>query len=193
MDRDTFDAYLDDASRHGEPLRGGFDGAAGGAPCGDLIRISPGVEDGAIAAATVAAEGCATARAAAGAVAELADGLPVLDAALIGPCAVAGALGGVGTQGEHAAELAADALHRALGHAAGSGVTLAEPPAEGERVLVALSGGVDSAVAALREHEGGAEVVAVTLKLWSARRTDAAKSCCSPLAVLAARDVAHSL
>jgi tRNA-specific 2-thiouridylase len=33
----------------------------------------------------------------------------------------------------------------------------------------------------------------VTLKLWSDQRTDAAKSCCSPLAVLGARDLAHSL
>jgi tRNA-specific 2-thiouridylase len=192
MDRELFDAYLDDGARHGEPLPGGFAGAAGGAPCGDLIRVSLAIEDGAIAAVTIATEGCATARAAAVAVAELADGVAVLDAGLIGPCTVAGALGGVGPQGRHAVELAADALHRALGEAAGSGVMLAEPPADGERVLVALSGGVDSAVAALREHERG-EVVAVTLKLWSDRRTDAAKSCCSPLAVLGARDVAHSL
>ncbi len=60
-------------------------------------------------------------------------------------------------------------------------------------MLVALSGGVDSAVAALLERERGANVVAVTLKLWSDQRTDAEKSCCSPLAVLGARRVAHSL
>ncbi len=33
----------------------------------------------------------------------------------------------------------------------------------------------------------------MTLKLWADRRTDAAKSCCSPLAVLGARELAHSL
>ena len=60
-------------------------------------------------------------------------------------------------------------------------------------MLVALSGGVDSAVAALRERERGAEVVAVTLKLWADQRTDATRSCCSPLAVLGARRLAHSL
>jgi tRNA-specific 2-thiouridylase len=58
---------------------------------------------------------------------------------------------------------------------------------------VALSGGVDSAVAAFREREGGCEVVAVTLKLWADRRTDGERSCCSPEAVLGARRVAHSL
>ena len=63
----------------------------------------------------------------------------------------------------------------------------------GERVLVALSGGVDSAVAALREHEAGREVVAVTLKLWADQRTDGERSCCSPEAVLGARRLAHSL
>ncbi len=43
----------------------------------------------------------------------------------------------------------------------------------------------------MRERERGAEVVAVTLKLWADRRTDAAKSCCSPEAVLGARRVAQ--
>ncbi len=119
----------------------------------------------------------------------------MLDSALIGADQVAAELGGLSAQGRHAAELAADALARAISAAAGSGVGLAPAPASGgrERVLVALSGGVDSAVAALRERERGAEVVAVTLKLWADRRTDATRSCCSPLAVLGARGLAHSL
>ena len=193
MDREAFEAYLSDGSRFGEPLAGGFDGAAGGAPCGDVVRLSIAVEDGRVGRVSAGAEGCASARAAAAAAADLAEGTAVLDAALIGPDRVAESLGGLGPQGRHAAELAADALHRALGGAAGSGERLGRAPAGGERVLVALSGGVDSAVAALRERERGADVVAVTLKLWSDRRTDAAKSCCSPLAVLGARDLAHSL
>src|SRR5918997_1409012 len=108
------------------------------------------------------------------------------------PDRVGGALGGVGSQGRHAVELAADALHRALAQAARSPVQLAGPGA-GDRVLVAMSGGVDSSVAALLERERGAEVIAVTVKLWADRRTDASKSCCSPLAVLGARGLAHSL
>jgi tRNA-specific 2-thiouridylase len=91
----------------------------------------------------------------------------------------------------HAAQLAADALHRALASAAASEQRLAEP--RPGRVLVAMSGGVDSAVAALLERERGAEVVGVTLKLWADPETDGAKACCSPEAVLGARAVAHSL
>jgi tRNA-specific 2-thiouridylase len=193
VDTELLQHYLSDESRRGAPIETGFSGAAGGAPCGDLVRISIAIETGAIAAVSFEAEGCATVRAAAAATAEAADGAAVLEAALIGAAEVAELIGGVGSQGRHATELAADALARALSAAAGSSKALAEPPVAGERVLVALSGGVDSAVAAVRERERGAEVVAVTLKLWADQRTDAAKSCCSPLAVLGARGLAHSL
>ena len=125
--------------------------------------------------------------------AELAEGSSVLEAARIGPSEIEAQLGGLAPTHRHASVLAADALHRALSGLAGSGERLADPPATGERVLVALSGGVDSAVAALREREAGREVVAVTLKLWADVRTDGERSCCSPEAVLGARRVAHSL
>ncbi len=62
-----------------------------------------------------------------------------------------------------------------------------------ERVAVAVSGGVDSAVAALLERERGVEVIAITVKLWADPETDGTKACCSPEAVLGARAVAHSL
>src|SRR5204863_9105538 len=91
----------------------------------------------------------------------------------------------------HAAELAADALHRALTAAAGSDVELAA--AREDRVAVAMSGGVDSAVAATLERERGSEVVAVTVKLWADPQTDGGKACCSPEAVRGARALAHSL
>ncbi|HZJ28925.1 MAG TPA: tRNA 2-thiouridine(34) synthase MnmA, partial [Solirubrobacterales bacterium] len=71
---------------------------------------------------------------------------------------------------------------------------VARPSAgEPERVLVALSGGVDSAVAALAERERGREVVAVTLKLWADPETDGTKACCSPEAVVGARRLSHQL
>ena len=192
MDTSAIEHYLGDSSRRAAPLEGGHDGAAGGAPCGDLVRLSLLVESGRIVRVSFDAEGCASARAAAAAAAELAEDRTVLEAALIGSGRIAEELGGLGPQGRHAAVLAADALGRALSRLAGSDEGLAAP-SDAERVLVALSGGVDSAVAALLERERGAEVVGVTLKLWSDRRTDASKSCCSPLAVLGARDLAHSV
>jgi tRNA-specific 2-thiouridylase len=191
--RELFEEYLADDAHLGPAPDDAFSGSAGGAPCGDLVRLSLLVSDGRIERVTFDAEGCAATSAAASAVAELAEGARVLDAALIGPDRVEAELGGLAPSHRHAAVLAADALHRALSGVAGSDRPLASPPAEGERVLVALSGGVDSAVAALREREAGRDVIAVTLKLWADQRTDGERSCCSPEAVLGARRVAHSL
>lgn len=185
--------YLSD-TRHRRPAAdGAFTGAAGGAPCGDLVRVSLELSGGRVAAASFDASGCAVSRAAGAAVAELAEAEPVLRAALIGPDDVADALGGLTPQGSHAAALAADALHRALAASASAGDRLAASPAAGRRVLVAMSGGVDSAVAALLEARAGAEVAAVTVKLWADQRNDGERSCCSPQAVLSARALAHSL
>jgi tRNA-uridine 2-sulfurtransferase len=191
VDSEALQAYLTDGSRRGDPPPGSCSGAAGGAPCGDLVRVSLALSEGRAERVTFAAEGCAGASAAAAAVAELADGADVLELAAIGTDGVAAALGGLTPQGRHAAELAADALHRALTTAIRADDVSA--PAHPDRVLVAMSGGVDSAVAALLEREAGHEVVAVTLKLWADQRTDGEKSCCSPQAVLGARGVAHSL
>jgi tRNA-uridine 2-sulfurtransferase len=212
MDRELFDAYLHDQSRLGPVDDGAFTGAAGGAACGDLSRLSLLIDGGRVTRVTFDAEGCGATRAASAVVAEMVDGATVLDAARIGTDEVDEALGGMTPAKRHAAQLAADALHRALAQAAASAQALAQAsastetmaqargddlPAAGEgiadRVLVAMSGGVDSAVAALLERERGADVVGVTLKLWADPQTDGAKACCSPEAVLGARALAHTL
>ncbi len=194
MNRDLLEQYLTDDSRRGPAPGRACSGSAGGAPCGDLVRVSLVAVDGWIEQVTFGQEGCAASAAAAASVAELAEGASVLESARISPTEIEAALGGLGPSHRHAAVLAADALHRALSGLAGSGSPLAERPANGpERALVALSGGVDSAVAALRERQAGREVVAVTLKLWADQRTDGQRSCCSPEAVLGARRVAHSV
>ncbi|MFN8218198.1 MAG: tRNA 2-thiouridine(34) synthase MnmA [Solirubrobacterales bacterium] len=201
MDRELFEHYLADASRRGPAVESAFTGAAGGAACGDLARISFTVADGLIRCVSFETEGCGATAAVTAAVAEAIDGAPVIDAARLSIDDAAGLLGGLEPAKRHAAQLASDALHRALGAAASSSVALA-PSRRGEwqsagttgpRVAVAISGGVDSAVAALLERERGSEVVAVTVKLWADPETDGTKACCSPEAVLGARAVAHSL
>ena len=141
------------------------DGSAGGAACGDLIRFSVAVLPDGTVDAGFDAEGCGALTAAASAVCEAAVGTPVLGAATISPRLVADARGGLSAGKWHAADLATDAFHRALGAAAVNGPRL---PADPELVLVAMSGGVDSAVAAALLLEAGFEVHGVTLQLWQA-------------------------
>src|SRR5215213_1413068 len=191
MSKELLEHYLRDETRRGPAPDRAFTGAAGGAACGDLSRISLRIEGGLIAAVTFDAEGCGAMRAATAATAEAVEGEPVLAAAGIGIEEIDALLGGLTAAKRHASQLAADALHRALAAAAASDTRLAD--AAPGRVLVAMSGGVDSAVAALLERERGAEVLGVTLKLWADPETDGAKACCSPEAVLGARAVAHSI
>src|SRR5215211_2230962 len=99
--------------------------------------------------------------------------------------------GGLSAGKVHAATLAADALHTAIGSAARAGApAIARDP---NRTLVAMSGGVDSAVAALAARDAGHDVIAVTLELWADPAGDGARSCCSPESVASARALAHSL
>src|SRR5512140_887278 len=63
-----------------------------------------------------------------------------------------------------------------------------------ERIIVAMSGGVDSAVAAARLHDAGHEVVGVTLHLWD--YPDDGEShgrCCAPEDQYDARRTADAL
>jgi tRNA-specific 2-thiouridylase len=173
---------------------GAFTGAAGGAACGDVIRISVALEedspDGRIGDVGFDASGCGSTLAAGSAAVSLVRGAGLLDAARVGAREIAQELGGLSVAKRHAAELAADALHRALGAAARTAANLA---ADQGRTLVAMSGGVDSAVAALLVSDGGGEAVAVTLELWSDPENDGDLSCCSAQAVRGARELAHQL
>jgi tRNA-specific 2-thiouridylase len=68
------------------------------------------------------------------------------------------------------------------------------PPVPGRRVVVALSGGVDSATAAALLVRGGHEVVGMTMRLYDARGTSAARGrCCGPRDIEDARRVADAL
>lgn len=190
-ERCSLEEHLADPRGRGRLAGAPCTGAAGGAICGDLIRISVRVEGDHVAEAGFEASGCAAARAAGSAVVELVEGEPVLDVAMLSPAAIAEELGGLSPTHAHAADLAADALHRALGLAARDGDVRIAPRAT--RTLVAMSGGVDSAAAAQLALDAGDEVVAVTLELWSDPANAGEQSCCSPQAVRGARGLAHQM
>ena len=61
------------------------------------------------------------------------------------------------------------------------------------RVLVAMSGGVDSSVAAARLVEQGWDVVGATMKLFCYGESVPDRPCCSLDSIADARDVAHAL
>src|SRR4051794_23087962 len=187
MADERFAEYL--SAARGHVPDGAHTGAAGGAACGDLVRVSLAVDGERVRDAGADASGCGAALACASAAAELVRGRSVLDAARVSADAIAAELGGLSPGKRHAAELAADALHRALGAAVRAD---GAADAVDGRTLVAMSGGVDSAVAALLcGHDGDA--VAVTLELWASPENDAERSCCSASAVRFARDLAHRM
>ncbi len=61
------------------------------------------------------------------------------------------------------------------------------------RVVIALSGGVDSSVAAALLKEEGHEVLGVMLRLWSQPGLEGSNACCTPDAMQLAAHVAHQL
>jgi len=190
VDGDAFEHHLDSPQGRGhEPPRAAV-GTAGGAPCGDLVSVALVLDGERVADAGFEASGCGAAVAAGSAAVALVRGRGLLGAARVGTHEIARELGGLSAGKLHAAELAADALHRALGVAARERAALEPDP---ERTLVALSGGVDSAVAALLARRAGREVVAVTLELWADEHNDGARSCCSAQAVRGARSLAHGM
>ena len=192
MDRLAFEHHLTSPQGHRRVPKDAFTVDAGGGACCDRIRFSIATDGERVTEAGFEADGCGSATAAGSAAVTLARGRGLLEAARIGAEVIAEELGGLSPGKVHAAELAADALARALGEAARSRAALSGPAPHATRTLVAMSGGVDSAVAALLCAQAG-EAVAVTLELWSDAENDAGSSCCSASAVARARALAHGM
>lgn len=180
----------------------GHDGVAGGAACGDLVRIVVAVEHDRVSGVGFVADGCGALTVCASVVCELAEDASIRDAARISVARVCDEVGGLHPGKMHAVELVVDAFHRALGTAVaqdahvpgravdGASSTDGRTAAPATGTLVATSGGVDSAVAALL---AGPDAICVTLELWRDPANDAESSCCSHSAVRRARDVAHDM
>jgi tRNA-specific 2-thiouridylase len=191
VDALAFEHHLTSPQGLGRAPAGGFTVTAEGGACCDRVRFTVAIESDRVTDTGYSAEGCGATTAAGSAAVSLVRGRSILDAARLGATDIAEELGGLSPGKLHAAELAADALHRALGTAVSTAARVSAPQ-DGRRTLVAMSGGVDSAVAALQCAREG-EAVAVTLELWSDRENDAERSCCSASAVAQARALAHRM
>jgi tRNA-uridine 2-sulfurtransferase len=191
VDSELYEHHLSSPRGRGKVPGEGATGVAGTRACGDVIRFGLTLDaSGArIAEAGWEADACGATLVAASAVVERIVGMELLDVARIGAREVADEVGGLSPGKFHAAELVADALARALGTAAFENARLAAS----ERTLVAMSGGVDSAVAALLCAQDGSDTVAVTLELWADEANDGERSCCSASAVRLARGLAHRM
>jgi tRNA-specific 2-thiouridylase len=189
MDTLAFEHHLTSPQGRGHIPAAAFIAEVGGGPCCDTVSISLATDGQRVTDAGFTADGCGAANAAGSAAVALIRGRSLLDAARIGPVQIAEELGGLSPGKLHAAEVAGDALARALGAAARAGGALRAAPA---RTLVAMSGGVDSAVAAWLCAQTG-ETMAVTLELWADPENDSERSCCSASAVSQARALAHQM
>jgi tRNA-uridine 2-sulfurtransferase len=188
----AFEHHLTSPQGHHRLPVDAFTAIVDGGACCDQVALSLSVVGERVTDAGFEAHGCGAATAAGSAAVTLVRGRPVLDAARIGTPQIAAELGGLSPAKLHAAEVAADALARALGAAARDRALVPAPGGPGSRTLVAMSGGVDSAVAALLCAREG-ETAAVTLELWADAENDAERSCCSSSAVAQSRALAHSM
>ncbi len=64
---------------------------------------------------------------------------------------------------------------------------------KGKKVVIAMSGGVDSSVAAAMLVEQGYEVIGMMLRLWSDPGTEDYNRCCTPASMAMARKIAAQL
>jgi len=152
------------------------------------VRIELAVRDGLVVRARHRSFACPHATAAASLACLLTEGRDLLAAATIG----AGELESELRPDPHNREcvaLAADALHAAIARA----LDRERMPVRADRVAVAMSGGVDSAVALLKTLEAGLQPVGITLQLWiDPDAPDSGRACCSPQSVRAARSACHA-
>ena len=176
-------------ARAGDAGPGAFHGAAGNPACGDAVRIGIRIDAGRVAAARHRTFACPHATAAAELACRLAEGRDLLDAARVGRRDLDERIDAPEAARE-CTDLAIDALHAALA-AAVAGARLEAVPG---RVAVAMSGGVDSAVALTKAIAAGLSPVGVTLRLWvDPEAPNGERACCSPQAVRSARDTCHRL
>lgn len=178
-----------DLSRAGVVDRPDGEGRAGGGRCDDRIRFTLRLDGERIAAIRFGADACPSATAAAAWLAARAEGVGLLDAARLSS-GEALITAGAPEIARACVDTAVDALHAALGDAVVRGARIAP---DSNRSVIAMSGGVDSAVVLSEAVDEGREAVGVTLHLWIDPEAPAPeRACCAPASVRAARALCHS-
>ncbi|MGH2842215.1 MAG: iron-sulfur cluster assembly scaffold protein, partial [Solirubrobacteraceae bacterium] len=163
MDTLAFEHHLTSPQGAGHTPADAFTVTFGGGECCDEVTFSIQTDGTHVTDAGFSANGCGASHASASAAVALVRGRSLLEAARVGPNEIADELGGLSPGKHHAASVAADALARALGAAVRARGALPGPAGPARRTLVAMSGGVDSSVAALLCRREG-EAAAVTLE-----------------------------
>ncbi len=203
-------------------------GHAGAASCGAVISIYIRFDGDGIGSAGFQATGSSAAIAAGSLLTDMIVGRSWREAAALPESAIEAALSGTGLDEDNispvklasirsAAMFAIEALHAAFEDAIARGRFPVAAALNQDAVLVAMSGGVDSAVACLLEQKAGRSVTGITMRLWrdpesngrgknkgasgeasgggnnDTTKAGESTSCCSPQAIRDARGICHTL
>src|SRR5579875_2172143 len=129
MDALAFEHHLTSPQGRGHVPPGAHTVTTGGGACCDEVTFSVAIDGERVTGAGFTARGCGATTAAASAAVTLVRSAHVLDAARIGPSNLSQELGGLSPAKRHAADVAAEALARALGAAVRSQAALSASPA----------------------------------------------------------------
>ena len=190
--------HLESPSLGVPPSGAATEGCAGGS-CGVIARFFLVVAEdtGVIRECSARVRGRASAFATASALCEQATGLTVAQAAALGLDTLHESFAAMSEEDRERALVVEDAFHQALGTWLVSRAKTGTPVTwncKGLDVVVAMSGGVDSAVALHSVMESSRSVAGMTLQLWiDPQAPDPDSACCAPDSVRRARKTCHAI